>query len=144
MKISGKIVDFSKEPLSGANIVLITGPKANKIGTYTNFDGLFNFESKEFSEKDVFRISFIGYKSKDFLAKNLQNTNITLSDDITVLNDVVLNAPKKNTTNATNNEVVPPKVNKIKDYFQKNKYTYAGAGGLLGLALMLVSIKKLK
>jgi hypothetical protein len=145
MKISGKIVDFSREPLVGVHIMLITGAKANKIGTYTNFDGDFIFESPDFGANDKFQISYIGFAPKIVLAKDLVNATIVLSEDTTVLNAVVVTAPKKNNSVATpQNSIAAAKkpIQKIKDHLVKNKYTYAGASGLLGMALIALTFKK--
>tara|TARA_B100001250_G_C19411494_1_gene619289 strand:- start:9 stop:431 length:423 start_codon:yes stop_codon:yes gene_type:complete len=62
-QVSGYIYDSeSKEPLAFCNIVC----KATNIGTTTNLDGSFELNTKPASK---LHISFIGYKSKEIMAK---------------------------------------------------------------------------
>jgi hypothetical protein len=137
-KISGKIVDIDNEPLVGANITLKTGVKANKVGVSSDLDGNFSLDRDDFSNEDSFEVSYIGFLKQTFLAKDLQNKKIVLKEAIDVLDEVVLfgGKPKK-----TENKEIE---NKFKENLAKNKYYYAGSFGLLGLALILVSIKSIK
>ena len=138
MEISGKVVDIDNVPLMGANITLRSGLKSGKVGTSTNFDGDFVLDSDEFAESDEFEVSFIGFASQKFTAKQLQNKKITLQESVNSLDEIVLVGTKPNKSNSSNN------TNKVKEHFTKNKFVYAGASGLLGLALLLISIKKIK
>jgi hypothetical protein len=136
MKISGKIVDVDDLPISSANIVLRSGSKSGRVGTISNFDGEFNFESDDFNENDIFEISYIGFVKQRFTAKDLNNKKIVLKESIDALDEVILVGTKPK-----QNEVKQNK-NKIANHFSKNKFTYVGATGLLGLGLILLSIKK--
>lgn len=137
-KISGQIVDIDNEPLVGANITLKTGLKADKIGATSDLDGKFLLERDDFEDKDSFEISYIGFLKETFSAKDLQNKKIILKEAISELDEVVLfgTKPQKKIINKTEN--------KLKDHLAKNKFYYAGATGLLGLALILISIKNIK
>jgi hypothetical protein len=135
MKISGKIVDINDEPLSSANIVLITGSKANKVGTISNFDGEFQLERDDIDENSIFKISFIGFVSQTFKAEELQDKKITLLESVDMLNEVVLVGSKPKPK-----EDVKPILVK---HFEKNRYVYAGIAGGLGILIIGLSIKKL-
>ena len=138
MKISGQVVDVDNVPLASANVTLRSGLKSGKIGTSADFDGNFNLESDSFTEKDIFEVSYVGFISQQFTAEELQNKKITLQESVNSLNEIVLIGTKPNKSNSSNN------TNKVKEHFTKNKFVYAGASGLLGLALLLISIKKIK
>jgi hypothetical protein len=137
MKISGKIVDVDNLPISSANIVLRSGSKSGRVGTISNFDGEFNFESDDFNENDIFEISYIGFVKQTFIAKELKNKKIVLKESIDALDEVILVGTRPKQNEVKQNE------NKIANHFSKNKFTYAGATGLLGLGLILLSIKKI-
>jgi hypothetical protein len=137
MRISGKITDINNLPLMGANITLKTGSKSGKVGTISDFDGNFSLEGEDFSDSDIFEISYIGFAKQSFSVKDLQDKKITLKESIDELDEVILvgTKPKKNNINQIEN--------KLQEHFSKNKNAYAGGLGLLGLGLILFSIKKL-
>ncbi len=136
MRISGKVVDVDNEPLISANITLKSGSKAGKVGTNADFDGNFSLESDSFTEKDVFEVSYVGFAKQIFTADELQNKKVTLKEATTELGELVIDFTKPKNLNQDN------KKNKVKKHFIKNKYAYAGFSGLLGLALIFMSIKK--
>jgi hypothetical protein len=138
MKISGKIVDINNVPLAGTNITLRSGSKSGKVGTISDFDGEFFLEADSIQENDVFEISYIGFIKQNFIAKDLQDKKIVLQEATTELDEIVLIGKKP--IKSKNSE----KKSKLKEHITKNKYAYAGVSGLLGLALILISIKKLK
>jgi hypothetical protein len=136
MRISGKVVDVDNEPLISANITLKSGSKAGKVGTNADFDGNFSLESDSFTEKDIFEVSYVGFAKQTFTADELQNKKVTLKEATTELGELVIDFSKPKNINQDT------KKNKVKEHFIKNKYAYAGFSGLLGLALILMSIKK--
>jgi hypothetical protein len=135
MKISGTIVDFNNEPMSGANITLISGLGAGKVGTISNFDGNFELDRSDFDENSLFSISYIGFVSQQYKASELQNKKIVLQESIDALDEVVLVGIKP----SPKQDVQPI----VRRHFQKNKYLYASLAGIAGILLMAVSIKKL-
>lgn len=136
--ISGKIVDINNEPLMGANITLRSGAKQGKLGTASDFDGNFSFESESFTDDDLFEVSYIGFIKQSFKASDLQNKKVTLVESLNQLADVEIigTKPKQSTITTTKN--------KLDLSLSKNKYLFAGIGGFLGLALIFLSIKKIK
>jgi len=137
-KISGKVVDIDNVPLMGANVTLRSGSKSGKVGTTTDFDGNFNLEVNDIAQSDIFEISYIGFVKQNFTIEQLQDKKITLQESATELDEIVITGTKP--TNVKNTETKL----KISEHIAKNKYAYAGVSGLLGLALILISIKKLK
>ena len=135
MKISGQIVDIDNVPLMGANITLRSGSKSGKVGTTSDFDGNFSLESDSFLETDKFEVSYVGFVKQSFKANELKDKKIILQESLTQLDDIVIVGTKPKKTNTT------PKNNTLQVHFEKNKYTYAGVGGLLGLALIIMSVK---
>lgn len=139
MEISGKVLDSTNQPLYLANITIVTGSQINKFGTIANESGEFSLDSDIISPDSQFRISYQGYKPQYLKASELQEKTIKLEDDLIGLNEVVIR-PKdkpKNTSLAT-------QPSNIKQHFTKHKLVYAGLGGIVGLLLLITTIKKLK
>jgi hypothetical protein len=132
MKISGNVVDSNNEPLQLANITITNGSLANKMGTVANANGDFKLEDDLIDNNSEFKISYQGFKSQLFKAKDLQEKKIKLLEDANVLEEVVFSftKPAKKT------------INNVKDNFNQHKMIYAGLGGLLGLILILTYFKK--
>ena len=135
MKISGNIVDSTNEPLQLANITIITGTLANKMGAVANEKGDFNLDNEIIDANSKFRISYQGFKSQEYKASELQDKKIKLLEDSTKLEDVVFSntRPTSNKTKTT--------INNVKDNFNQHKIIYAGLGGVLGIALILNHLK---
>jgi len=92
-KLSGKVVDKNKEPLTGASILV---KEINK-GTSADFDGNFSFTLKKGTY--TLEVSFLGYKTiseKITLSKNEEYV-VQLNPDATVLDEVLVAAVRANT-----------------------------------------------
>ena len=139
MEISGKILDSTNEPLYLANVTITTGSQINKFGTSANADGEFKLSSDIISPDSQFKISYLGFKNQYYKASELQGKTIKLEEDSIGLDEVVIR-PRDKPTNTS----VATQPSNIKQHFQKHKLVYAGLGGIVGLLLLLTSIKKLK
>ena len=140
MEIRGKVLDNTKQPLHLANITIVTGSQINKFGTVANENGDFTLSSDIISPDSQFKISYQGFRPQYYRASELQGRTITLEEDITALEEVVITRPKDKPTNTN----IAKKPSNIKEHLQKHKVAYAGFGLLVGLLLVAVSIKKLK
>ncbi len=92
-KLSGKVVDKNKEPLTGASILV---KEINK-GTSADFDGNFSFTLQKGTY--TLEVSFLGYKTiseKITLSKNEEYV-VQLNPDATVLDEVLVAAVRANT-----------------------------------------------
>jgi hypothetical protein len=138
MIISGKVLDSEKEPLHLANITIVTGSQTNKFGTTANENGDFELESDIIDDDSQFKISYLGFRPQYYKASELQGRVIKMEEDAIELNSVVISPKSK----PTNKKLSKP--SNIKQYLQEHKTVYAGLGGVIGLALILISIKKLK
>ena len=138
MTISGKVLDVANEPLHLANITIITGSQTNKFGTTANENGDFELENSIITEDSQFKISYIGFRPQFYKASELQGRTIKMEEDIIELDSVVI-SPKTKPTKKTLS-----KPSNVKQYLQAHKEVYAGLGGVIGLALIFISIKKLK
>jgi hypothetical protein len=87
---------------------------------------------------DVFEVSYVGFTKQTFTTNQLQDKKITLQESATELDEIVVIGTKPKNTKTT------PEESKLKVHLTKNKYAYAGVSGLLGLALILISIKNTK
>jgi hypothetical protein len=139
MKISGKILDSTNQPLYLANITIITGSQINKFGTIANENGEFSLDSDIISPDSQFKISYQGFQPQYFKASELQGKTIKLEEDTISLGEVIIR-PKDKPKSVS----VASQPSNIKQHFQKHKLVYAGLGGIVGLLLILTSIKKLK
>jgi len=138
MKITGKILDSTNQPLYLANITIINGQYATKKGAIAKEDGSFDLDADFIEPNSQFKISYQGFKPQVFKASELQGKTIKLQEDVTELEEVVIsprNKPK---------DIILSQSSNIKQHFEKHKLVYAGLGGLLALGLILISIKKLK
>ena len=139
MEIKGKILDATNLPLYLANITIVTGSQINKFGTVANENGEFSLSSNIISPDSQFKISYLGFKSQYYKASELQGKTIKLEEDAIGLDEVVIRPQDKPTNTSVANQP-----SNIKQHFQKHKLVYAGLGGIVGLLLLLTSIKKLK
>lgn len=83
--ISGVIKDPDGEPLPGVSIIV----KGTNQGTITNVNGEF---SLEVDEGATLIISFVGYKTISLNVGDKTTFNISLEEDVTSLNEVVVTA----------------------------------------------------
>ncbi|MCC5938264.1 MAG: TonB-dependent receptor [Lunatimonas sp.] len=81
--IKGRVTDERGEPIPGATIVV----EGTNIGAVTNINGEFSLEA---SEGSVLVISFIGYRSQRITVGNQSIINITLAEDQSSLEEVVV------------------------------------------------------
>lgn len=83
-KVSGQVVDETKEPLIGVSI-LVAG---TSIGTITDFNG--NYTLMVPKEKAELQFSYVGYETKKALIPTGNILNMQLQSDSQLLNDVVV------------------------------------------------------
>jgi hypothetical protein len=139
MEISGKILDSTNQPLYLTNITVSSGSQANRLGTVANESGNFTLNNDLITSDTELRISYQGFKPQFFKASELQGKTIKLVEDTIELDELIIR-PQDKPTNTT----VATQPSNIKQHFQKHKLVYAGLGGIVGLLLLLTSIKKLK
>ena len=82
--ITGKVSDLQGEPIIGANVIEKANP-AN--GTITDAEGKF---ALDVAEKAVLVVSFIGYHTREIAINSQSVFNITLSEDMQALEEVVV------------------------------------------------------
>ena len=136
MKITGTIVDINNLPLELANVTIITGNLANKMGTRANAKGYFELDDESIDKDSQFKVSYVGFKPQTFKASELKDKKIKLLEDSLTLDDVVFtsNKPTSNKAKAT--------INNVKDNINQHKLIYAGLGGLLGIILIIRYLKR--
>lgn len=124
MEIKGRVIDFTGEPLMGANMTYLKSD-GTRLGTATNENGEF------FLEVDALQpitISYIGFTTKKALAKDINNTDVVLNENIEQLGEVVITAKKP---------VSRKKINNLKTY------AIIGVGAsLLATVLLFFKYKK--
>ena len=139
MKISGNIVDSQNEPLQLANITIITGDLANKMGTVANERGDFTLDNDTIDSESQFKISYQGFTPQFYKASELQDKKIKLEEGAITLEDIVI-TKNKPTSNKTKTKTKT--TNNVQSNLNKHKLIYAGLGGILGLALIITYLKK--
>jgi hypothetical protein len=153
VKIEGKIIDSSGEPLQMANITIQDGTRAKKLGVSADLEGNFTLENEIIEPDSVFMISYIGFEPKLIKASELNGKEIKLLDSLEDLDEVsVSGKPNRVAVSEKPNQVdvseKPNKVVKISEEikFKKKssdqKYIYAGILALAGILLIIKSIKK--
>lgn len=81
--INGVVQDVYKQPLPGASIIV----KGTSTGTTTDIDGKFSIEVKKGT---VLEVNYIGFKSKRLQVTDLKEVTITLEEDNSQLEEVVV------------------------------------------------------
>ena len=82
-RITGKVSDPNGEAIIGANVV----EKGTTNGTVTNLDGYFSIEVNPSSS---LQFSFIGYNGQEVTIGNQNEINITLEEDLKMLDEIVV------------------------------------------------------
>lgn len=84
LSVSGVVRDDSSQPLPGANVLL----KGTSTGTTTDSDGKYTLLVS--GSNPVLVFSFIGYASKEVTVGNNSSIDVSLSPDVSLLNEVVV------------------------------------------------------
>ena len=83
MKITGKVIDETNEPMIGVTVML----PGTTTGTVTDFDGNFSLEAPKGSK--TLTISFVGYESQTVTIPANNNIHVKMEPQTQLLNDVV-------------------------------------------------------
>jgi hypothetical protein len=142
MKIFGQITDTNKEPMSLANITIITGDNANNMGTSSDLDGNFSFENSSIVPDSQFKISYVGYLPQFFKASELQGRKIRMAEDVEQLEEVIINVGTKPSSSSNTANSIKSSKQKFFQHLQDHKFVYAGLGGLAGILLIARAFKK--
>jgi hypothetical protein len=140
MKIFGQVLDIDGLPMGLANVTIVSGEFADKMGDEADLDGNFVLENNSITPDSEFKISYVGYKPQFFKASQLQGKKIKLLEDNIVLDEVVVDSGKKPKNN--NAVVVESKKNKFVQHLQDHKVVYAGIGALAGLFLIVRAVRR--
>ena len=81
--VSGLVKDADGVPIIGANISI----PGTTIGTITDVDGKFTLSVPRGS---VLRFSYIGYNNQDIKITNQATVNVTLTEDVEMLDELVV------------------------------------------------------
>src|SRR5688572_13529496 len=81
--VKGTVVDQTGQRMPGVNIMI----KNKGVGTTTDASGAFSIEAKS---DDVLTFSFIGYSPQEVTVGSQSNISITLEEDVSLLNEVVV------------------------------------------------------
>ncbi|UBM60748.1 TonB-dependent receptor [Marinilongibacter aquaticus] len=84
VKISGKVLDEKGEPLPGATVL----EKGTSNGTQSDVEGNFSLEVS--NTQAVLVVSYLGFRDKEVEVGNQSILNITLSEDLANLDEVVV------------------------------------------------------
>ncbi|MDR2146846.1 MAG: TonB-dependent receptor [Tannerella sp.] len=83
LKITGKVLDETGEPVIGGNVV----QKGTSNGTVTNMDGDFSFDVPQGA---TITISYLGYLTEEIVVKDSNPLFIHLREDVQKLSEVVV------------------------------------------------------
>ncbi len=82
--VSGVIVDESKQPLPGVNVLI----KDTNTGTTSDVDGRYSITVP--GANDILTFSFIGYVTQELAVGNRTTIDVSLVEDIATLNEVLV------------------------------------------------------
>ena len=140
MKIFGQVLDVDGLPMGLANITIVSGQLANKLGDEADLDGKFVIDDSSITPDSKFKISYVGYKPQFFKASELQGKKIKLLEDNIILDEVIITSGRKPKDNKP--IVVESSKNKFVQHLQDHKVIYAGIGALAGLLLIVRAVRK--
>ena len=81
--VTGSVTDVLGVPLPGASVLV----KGTTIGVQTDFDGNYNIQATSTS---VLVFSYVGYIAKEVMVSNQETINVTLEENVSMLNEVVV------------------------------------------------------
>lgn len=81
--ITGTVLDSSNEPLIGVTVKVVGG----KHGTMTDIDGAYSIQA---DSKSVLQFSIVGFESKTITVGNQKVINVTLSENVQQLDELVV------------------------------------------------------
>jgi TonB-linked SusC/RagA family outer membrane protein len=81
--VKGTVVDEAGEPVIGASVQV----QGAKTGAVTDFNGNFSVQA---GSNATLVISYVGYETEKVSVQGRSNINVTLREDVTTLNDVVV------------------------------------------------------
>lgn len=84
LAISGKVMDSEGQPIPGVNVQV----KGSNTGTVTDINGSFALQSPD--PDPVIAFSFIGYVPVEMKGSDLHGREITMTEDMVALNEVVV------------------------------------------------------
>ncbi|MDD7886793.1 SusC/RagA family TonB-linked outer membrane protein [Flavivirga sp. 57AJ16] len=84
IQVSGKVTDDKEMPLSGVTVLI----KGTTKGTATNFDGSYNITVP--NPENVLVFSVLGFKTQEISIREQRNINITMEEEISNLDEVVI------------------------------------------------------
>ncbi len=86
LAVSGKVTDNATgQPMAGVNVIV----KGTTNGTSTNAEGTYRIDA---GDNDILVFSFIGYRSIEVTVSSRQSIDVTMDEDVSSLNEVVVNA----------------------------------------------------
>ncbi|WP_047545115.1 SusC/RagA family TonB-linked outer membrane protein [Psychroserpens sp. Hel_I_66] len=83
--VSGKVTDVNGVPLPGVSVIV----KGTTTGMSTDFDGIYTINS-DFSEDSILTFSYLGYIAQDVPINGQSKIDVTLEEDVSALDEVVL------------------------------------------------------
>jgi TonB-dependent starch-binding outer membrane protein SusC len=81
--ITGVIVDEKNQPLTGVNVVV----KGKTTGTISDIDGKYSIIA---ASTDILSFTFVGFKTEEIPVGTQTQINVTLKEEVTALNEVVV------------------------------------------------------
>lgn len=83
MSISGKITSIDGEPLIGATVIVV----GTSTGAVTDFDGVYAVKAEQGS---TLKVNYLGFIGKTVAVKSNSTINISLEEDLSALDEVVV------------------------------------------------------
>lgn len=84
-EVKGNVVDAAGVPLAGVNIII----QGTSTGTQSDFDGNYSIQA---NKGDVLEFSYIGFKTESVTVGDSNTINLTMSEDASQLDEVVVTA----------------------------------------------------
>jgi len=90
--VTGRVVEKSNEPLTGVSVAI----KGTSTGTITDVDGKYSIRVPD--KNAVLAFSYLGYKSVEYTVGDMQQINVTMSENEFSINEVVVTGVASSTS----------------------------------------------
>lgn len=136
MKIFGQVLDTDNQPMSLANIVIVTEDKSNEIGEQADLDGNFVFDNEIINADSEFKVSYFGYLPQIFKASELQGKKIKLQNEDEIIDNSVFELETKGKPKNNIIKSLDSNKDKFVQYLQNHRFIYGGIGAIAGILLI--------
>lgn len=144
MKIFGQVLDSDNQPMSLANVSIVTKDKTNKLSEQADLDGNFIFDNELINPDSEVEVTFYGYIPQKFKASELQGKKIKLLLEVEVVDESLVDSVLDGKPKDKAIKILGSNKGKFVEHLQNHRFIYGGIGALAGIILIVRAFKNKK